>query len=104
MPNLLSKIPQFIPDEIFEDIVSTQNIRIERIISHGQSTVEGEWYDQDDNEWVLVLSGYGIIEFDDGRKVRLNHGDYININAHERHRVIETAPDEITVWLVVFYR
>ncbi|GGK45064.1 MULTISPECIES: cupin domain-containing protein [Aliivibrio] len=104
MPNLFKEIPNELPSEIFEDILSTPNIRIERILSHGHSSPEQGWYDQDENEWVLVLSGFGVIEFDDGRVITLNKGDYLNIKAHEKHKVQATAPNETTVWLAVFYR
>ncbi|MUK49946.1 cupin domain-containing protein [Aliivibrio fischeri] len=104
MPNLFTDIPNELPSEIFEDILSTPNIRIERILSHGHCSPEQGWYDQDENEWVLVLSGFGVIEFDDGRVITLNKGDYLNIKAHEKHKVQATAPNETTVWLAVFYR
>ncbi len=104
MKNLFSDIPEEIPEELFESILSTQNIKIERIISYDHSSPESGWYDQDENEWVLVLSGYGVIEFDDGREITLKAGDYYNISAHEKHRVKSTAPEEKTVWLAVFYQ
>ncbi|WP_072054546.1 cupin domain-containing protein [Aliivibrio fischeri] len=104
MPNLFTDIPNELPSEIFEGILSTPNIRIERILSYGHRSPEQGWYDQDENEWVLVLSGFGVIEFDDGRVITLNKGDYLNIKAHEKHKVQATAPNETTVWLAVFYR
>ena len=104
MPNFFSNIPSEVPEEIFEDIISTGSIKIERIISFGHISPKSGWYDQDENEWVLVLSGYGIIEFENGREIILNKGDYLNIKAHERHRVKATSRDEITIWLAVFYK
>jgi cupin 2 domain-containing protein len=101
--NLLSEIPSTIPNELFDDIINTENFRVERIISKGHTSPELGWYDQDENEWVVVLSGYGVIEFIDGVKITLKQGDYINIKAHKKHRVIETAADEPTVWLDIFY-
>ncbi len=64
---ILSDVPSSIPDEIFNDIIATENVRIERILSHGHSSPEQGWYDQDENEWVMVLEGQGVIEFEDGR-------------------------------------
>ncbi|GAL30922.1 hypothetical protein JCM19239_6991 [Vibrio variabilis] len=55
--NLFTNIPNQLPDELFEDIVKTPNIRVERILSDGHSTPDGEWYDQAENEWVAVLQG-----------------------------------------------
>lgn len=103
MANLLSAIPSDIPNEIFEDIINTEKLRVERIISKGHTSPEHGWYDQDESEWVVVLSGYGVIEFIDGIKVTLKQGDYVNIKAGTKHRVIETAPDEATIWLAIFY-
>jgi len=91
------------PNEIFEDIISTQTLRIERIVSKGQTSPETGWYDQSENEWVIVLSGFGVIEYSNGVKVTLKEGDYLNIKAHDKHRVIETSSDDATVWLAIFY-
>jgi len=104
MANLFSNIPGDLPAEVFEALVSTENIRIERILSRGQHAPESGWYDQDEHEWVLVLAGFGIVEFEDGRVITLNKGDYLNIRAHEKHRVQATAGDETTVWLAIFYK
>jgi cupin 2 domain-containing protein len=101
--NIFSNIPSDIPNEIFEDIISTEKLRVERIVSKGQSSPESGWYDQDENEWVIVLSGYGEIEYINGDKVMLTQGDYLLIKAHEKHRVIATSSDEPTVWLAIFY-
>jgi len=103
LANIFSNIPSEIPNEIFEDIVNTDKLRIERIISKGQSYPDTDWYDQVENEWVIVLSGYGEIEYVNGDKIMLNQGDYLHIKAHEKHRVIATSPDEPTVWLAIFY-
>lgn len=104
MKNIFSDVPTNLPSEIFEDIISTEAMRIERIISDGHITPNNQWYDQVEHEWVMVLSGYGVIAFEDGRQVTLKQGDYINIPAHQKHRVIETAMDTKTVWLAIFYR
>ncbi|WP_019028405.1 cupin domain-containing protein [Colwellia piezophila] len=103
MTSIFSNIPAEIPKEIFEDILTTEKFRIERIISKGQTSPATGWYDQSEDEWLVVLSGYGVIELFNGDKVTLKQGDYLNITAHEKHRVIETSPDEVTVWLAVFY-
>ncbi|MDA8745145.1 cupin domain-containing protein [Rubripirellula amarantea] len=85
-------------------LAANGRIRIERIVSLAHQSPEGFWYDQDEDEWVAVLSGAAIIEFDDdGTVVRLQVGDWLQIPAHRRHRVTWTTPDEPTVWLAVFY-
>jgi cupin 2 domain-containing protein len=103
MDNIFSNIPSDIPSELFEDIINTENVRVERIVSKGQTSPDVGWYDQAENEWVIVLSGYGVIETIDGAKVTLRQGDYLHIKAHEKHRVVETSPNEATVWLAIFY-
>lgn len=90
--------------EVFEDFVKSGDVRIERILSKGQASPEPGWYDQDENEWVIVLQGGGRLAFDDGSEVELNAGDYINIPAHTKHRVSWTDPEQVTVWLAVFYK
>jgi cupin 2 domain-containing protein len=103
LENIFSNIPSELPNEIFEDIIITEKLKIERIVSMGQTSPDTGWYDQSENEWIIVLSGYGVIEYINGVKVTLKQGDYLNIKAHEKHRVIETSPDEVTVWLAIFY-
>ncbi|MEH6451691.1 MAG: cupin domain-containing protein [Psychromonas sp.] len=103
MANIFSDIPSQLPNEIFEDILITEKLRIERIVSNGQSSPDTGWYDQDEIEWVMVLSGYGVIEYINGDKVTLKQGDYLHIKAHQKHRVIETSSNEKTVWLAIFY-
>ncbi|ABM04560.1 phosphoribosylaminoimidazole carboxylase ATPase subunit [Psychromonas ingrahamii 37] len=104
MANLFANIPTDLPEEVFEGLVSTENVRIERILSQGQSSPESGWYEQDEHEWVLVVSGFGVIEFEDGRVITLNKGDYLNIKAREKHKVQATSLDQKTVWLAIFYK
>lgn len=103
MPNIFNNIPAELPNEIFTDIITSEKLRVERIVSKGHTSPNTGWYDQAENEWVIVLSGYGVIEFSNGDKVTLKQGEYLHINAHEKHRVIETSADEPTVWLAIFY-
>ncbi len=103
MNNIFSSIPADIPMEICEDLLQNEHIRIERILSQGQSSPPDSWYDQDENEWGLVLKGSGIVVYDDGSQVKLETGDYLNIPAHKKHRVSWTDPDRVTVWLAIFY-
>lgn len=90
-------------NEIFETIVSTKNVKIERIISFGQTSPDGFWYDQNEHEWVLLLKGYAKLEFEGNKVVELKPGDFINIPAHQKHRVAYTSTFEETIWLAVFY-
>ena len=102
--NIFSGIQKQAPDEVLETILQTGQFKIERIISHGHATTEGEWYDQDRNEWVLVLKGNAGLLFEgDDKTVILKTGDYTNIPAHQKHRVEWTDPEEETVWLTIHY-
>jgi len=101
MPNLFQDIPLDLTEEQLETITSGRSVRIERIVSNGHATPEDEWYDQDQNEWVLILKGRGDIEFEDGRSIRLRKGDHCLISPHERHRVTHTDPH--TLWLAVHF-
>lgn len=100
--NLLSNLPTDLPEELTTVLQEAHGVRIERIVSTGHKSLEGFWYDQFENEWVMVLQGAARLQFED-RVVEMRAGDSINIPAHEKHRVEWTSPDEPTVWLAVFY-
>ena len=102
--NLFSDIPHHIPAEIVRELVSTEVVRVEQIISKGQSTPVDDWYDQSEHEWVVVIQGAATLLFENGEEISLNPGDWVEIPAHKKHRVTWTTPDEETVWLAVFYR
>jgi cupin 2 domain-containing protein len=102
-PNLFADIPTDLPAEVFTDLFTTSAIRIERIVSHGQSSPDGFWYDQPTGEWVVVLRGAARLRLEGEDPIELVPGDYVNIPAHRRHRVEWTTPDEPTVWLAIHY-
>lgn len=102
--NLFANIPDEIPEEIFETIAENKNVKIERIVSHGQSSPKDFWYDQEENEWVILLKGNAKLQFEDEKIIELLPGDYINIPAHTKHRVEWTDPEIKTIWLTVFYK
>ncbi len=94
-------------EERFEDLLADESFRVERIVSRGHATADGEWYDQDTDEWVVLLSGVARVRFQDGEiesELELHPGDYLNIAAHRRHRVEWTDPDQNTVWLAIHYQ
>ena len=102
--NIFSDIPESFHDELFEDIISTENFRIKRIISSRHTTPKDKWYDQDKNEWIMVLKGNAELLFEEGNQIiKMKEGDYINIPAHLKHRVEKTDDKQETVWLTVFY-
>jgi cupin 2 domain-containing protein len=91
-------------DEQFREILQKPGLRIERIVSSGQCSPEGFWYDQPDGEWVLVLQGEAKLRFADEAEARhLTAGDFIDIAPHRKHRVDWTPTGQLTVWLAVHY-
>jgi len=88
--------------EFVQTLLAQSGARIERIVSTGQSSPIGFWYDLAQVEWVAVLQGEALLRFEDEPEPRrLVAGDWITIAAHRRHRVEWTAPDRPTVWLAV---
>ena len=100
--NIFSDIPEKLPEELTEILIESQNIRIEKIVSDGHNSPKDFWYDQNENEWIIVLKGNAKIEFED-KVVTLKEGDYLNIPKHKKHRVKSTSKTEKTIWLAVFY-
>lgn len=84
--NIFQSIPDDIEKEIFETLVQSDDVKIERIISKGHQSPESGWYDETRNEWVLVLKGEAIIEYESGEQEKLGEGSFINIPAHTKHR------------------
>jgi cupin 2 domain-containing protein len=101
--NIFDSIPDSLSAEVFNLLVDCNGVKIERIISKGHSSPKTGWYDQDNNEWVIVLKGEAILSFADSSSVTLKAGDYINIPAHKKHKVTWTSPDAETIWLAVHY-
>jgi len=121
--NIFSTIPDSAPEELFETLLSTDQFKLERIISSGQQTEPGKWYDQTRDEWVILLKGSAGLLLEDplspehggegwvgidsyrgeGEVVVLHPGDYIHIPAHRRHRVEWTSKEEATVWLALHF-
>jgi cupin 2 domain-containing protein len=87
--------------EQFEILAAEQNLRIERIISCGQTTPPNEWFDQDLDEWVILLQGEAILMYEDSTQFSLKAGDYLFISAHCRHRVEFTSAEPPCIWLAV---
>ena len=104
MASLLENIPKEMPEELFDTICSTENVIIERIVSRGHASPEGFWYDQEKNEFVLVVKGKAGLKLEHEEDiVVLKAGDYLSIGAHVRHRVEWTDPACETIWLAVHY-
>jgi cupin 2 domain-containing protein len=100
--NIFDDLPQHLPKDLVQILVRANDVRIERIISHGHASPADFWYDQAQHEWVIVLKGAARLQFEDAM-IEMKVGDFINIPAFKKHRVDWTTPDEPTVWLGVRY-
>ncbi len=89
-------------EENFFEIFKNEKIKIEKIVSNGQTSPENFWYEQEENEFVLLLEGFAIVEFEDF-EMELKKGDCLNIGVMEKHRVKFTSLNEPTIWFAVFY-
>ena len=102
--NLFATIPADLPEELVQTIVSAASLRVERIVSRGHASPAGFWYDQPQNEWVLLVSGAARVRFEgEAESVAMKPGDYLHVAARRRHRVEWTAPGVDTVWLAIHY-
>src|SRR5690349_20058481 len=103
--NLLTSAPRDLAAEQTIELVAGDNVRIERIVSTGQASPPGFWYDQDWAEWVLLVAGSaGLLIEGEAEPRVLRPGDYLFIPARRRHRVAWTDAERPTVWLAVHYR
>lgn len=98
--NLLNDLPTAAETEHFQTLLARPGLRVERIVSDGQVSPPGFWYEQAEDEWLLLLAGSAALEYADGVRVELAVGDSLLIPAGCRHRVAFTVPR--TVWLAVF--
>ena len=104
MGSILEGIPIELPEELFDTICATDRVRIERIVSKGHASPEGFWYDQDWNEFILIVQGGAGLKFEgETDVVVLKAGDYLNIGSHVKHRVEWTDSSCETIWLAVHY-
>lgn len=102
--NLFERPSGDVCQEIVTSLVESPNLKIERIVSLGQASPTGFWYDQPWAEWVVVLAGSAGLRFESESEVRvLFPGDYIIIPARVKHRVEWTDKDHATIWLAVHY-
>jgi cupin 2 domain-containing protein len=102
--NLFADIPARLATEQTTTLLASPDLRIERIVSYGQSSPADGWYDQAQAEWVIVLAGAAQLQFEDESTARrMEAGDYVHIAPHRRHRVAWTDPTQATVWLAVHH-
>jgi len=100
--NIYTDLPEQCPDEIFQTLLKNQNITIERIISKGHSSAVNEWYDQLQDEWIMLIKGQAKLQYKHNSSIiLLNPGDYLFIPSHTKHRVHWTDPEMETIWLAI---
>lgn len=95
----IEKLPDIKEDEIVDILKENENVRIERIISTGQVS---DWMIQERNEYVVLLQGNAIIEFND-KKVEMKAGDTLFIEKQERHRVSYTSESPCCIWFCIHF-
>ena len=86
-----------------EVLIQGNNCRVERIVSTGQTTPAEQWYDQEQDEWVALLTGHAELTWADGSTTPLNPGDWLLIPAHVRHRVNYTSTEPACVWVAFYF-
>lgn len=102
--NLFRLPPETRDGERFEDLLSGNGWRLERIVSMGQATPPGEWLAQERAEWVLLLSGSASLRFEgEAAEIELAPGDWLWIAPGRRHRVERTDAAQPTVWLALHH-
>ena len=97
--NFFSNLPTGTNREDFLTLFENSSAKIERIVSHSHSSPPGFWYDQDWDEWLIIMRGSATLEFEGKKLVELKEGDYLTIAKHVKHRVARTGAQ--TVWLAV---
>lgn len=105
--NNLFDLPKVLPtaeqEEVFEDLFKNPNLKIERIVSNGQTTESGKWYEQETSEWVVLLQGQAKLQYEDSREIILKAGDYVLIPAMKKHRVSYTSTEPPCIWLAIHF-
>lgn len=100
---LVEDLPEAAEEEDVRVIWQSPHMRVERIVSYGHASDDDFWYDQTEDEWVMVLLGRAVLEIEGEAQPRsLEPGDAINLPARTKHRVVSTASDTATVWLAIF--
>jgi len=101
--NLYSGAPAELPNEWSESLLENKHVRIERIISEGHASPTDFWYDQETEEWILLLSGAARLRLEGHELIELRPGSYLTIAPHQRHQVEWTDPQQRTTWLAIHH-
>ncbi len=105
MDNIFADLPEQLPEELITTLLEKPGIRVERILSQGHSSAPGFWYQQEENEWLLLVQGQAGLRFEKEKQDRqLTAGDTLFINTGVRHRVTWTSEQPPCIWICLFYR
>ena len=99
--SLFSEAAPEAADEVFTTLLEKPGLKIERIVSHGHASPADFWYDQEQEEWVLLVRGEAVLQVEGQPDLRLKAGDHLRIPAHLRHRVAMVSDDAL--WLAVHF-
>ncbi|MFA6599493.1 MAG: cupin domain-containing protein [Candidatus Omnitrophota bacterium] len=100
--SIFFQLPAAKKREVFQVLQKGKGFNIERIVSCGQATPEGQWLCSKAAEWVIVQRGRARLRFKGAREpIELKAGDYVFIPGKTCHRVEWTHPERKTVWLAV---
>jgi cupin 2 domain-containing protein len=99
LSNVFADLPKMSGQEHFLTLFGNDSLRIERIVSSSYSSPSGFWYDQAEDEWVIVLRGCATLEFEDGETIEMKEGDHLAIPSRVKHKVNQTGAE--TIWLAV---
>jgi cupin 2 domain-containing protein len=102
--NIFKTNPEKPNEEIFEIILNNKNLKLERIITNGQTTPPGEWYNQENDEWVVLIQGSALILFENEKFIILNKGDHILIPKNCKHRVQWVDSNQECIWLALHFK
>ena len=81
--NISSAIPSVLPEELCTLLLDGFHFRLERIISRGHATPEGEWLEQSEHERVILLCGSaGLLRAGETAPRVIHPGDYVHIPAY----------------------
>ena len=102
--NIYGEIPRVLDEEWTDELLRSDAMRIERIVSRGHRSPDDFWYEQSENEWVLVIAGRARLLFEgESSETELEVGDCLTIPARARHKVTWTSPEQDTIWVAIFY-
>lgn len=91
----------FSKSEFFETLIDSKNIKIERIVSKGNSDSPDFWYNQQQDEWVILIQGTAKIAFENEETISIVAGEHLFIPKFKKHKIVETSTQPECIWIGV---